>query len=139
MSLYDVLLARALTPQSGGGDTSGLEERGGTATAEATITFGLSIAEAQNGLAEIYLSDMSALGGQTSIDDGRPRVVGMRCTPSGVWLTTVDQNGISQDTDAYDPGVLEWGDNSVTMTGDLQVNSGAVFVENASYEIFYRG
>lgn len=140
MSLYDVLLARALTPQSSGGSTGGTEMRMGTATTETEIRFALDITGAQSGDAEIYLYDLSALSGQVALDDGRPRIIGIRYNVNGgVWLTTVDQNGIAQDTDAYDPAALEWGTESITMTGDLQVNSGAIFVENANYRIIYWG
>lgn len=138
MSLYDVLLARALTPQSSGGDTGGVEIKMGTATTETEIHFAMGIAGAQSGNAEVYLYDLSALSGQVTLDDGRPRIVGIRYNVNGgVWLTTADQNGISQDTDAYDPAALEWGDESITLSGDLQVNSGAIFVENANYRIIY--
>ena len=139
MSLYDVLLARALTPQSSGGDTGGVTIKAGTAATETEIHFAMGIAGAQSGDAEIYLYDLSALSGQVALEDGRPRIVGIRYSAyGGVWLTTAEQSGITQDANAYDPAVLEWGDESVTMTGDLQVNSGAIFVENATYRIFYR-
>lgn len=137
MSLYDVLIARKLAGQGGGGGTGGIETQQGTAT-ETTITFPAPITDAGNKSADIYLIDLMEINGQLEFDESRKVIVAIRYDPSdGVRLAMADKNGITQNMDAYGAETLEWGADTLTLQGELQVDTGAILAPGAGYKIVY--
>lgn len=137
MSLYDVLIARKLAGQGSGGGTGGIETQQGTAT-ETTITFPAPITDAGNKSADVYLTDLTAINGQLEFDESRKIIAGIRYDPNdGVRLVMADKNSITQNMDAYGAETLEWGADTLTLKGELQVDTGAILAPGAEYKIVY--
>ena len=48
-----------------------------------------------------------------------------------------DKNSITQNMDAYGAETLEWGADTLTLQGELQVDTGAILAPGAEYKIVY--